>query len=211
MWDGCADAPVSPGAIADEIWQLSAGSGRALVAEFATPCRGALLAVDPDLPALAIAAPEPASAELGERAFTELRKLPAYAALQAEFKAAEPHAGGAWEDHEARRGAWVLALPGHRPLVLVSVEAGTPCSNWSGTLNALWADTGSALTLLATPKGVDDHRLTPAAVVDLEGQGNASVLLGPDGRFAARALLGKRGAGYAYGVLSAVPFFAQPC
>jgi hypothetical protein len=163
------------------------------------------------LTAPAIAAAEPAPAELGERAFTELRKLPAYVALQAQFKAAEPEAEGAWEDHDARRGAWVLSLPRHTPLVFVSIEAGTRCSKWSGALSALWADTGSALTLLATPQGLDDHRLTPEAVVDLDGQGNASVLLGPDGRFAARALLGKRGTSYAYGVLSAVPFFVQPC
>src|SRR6188768_419236 len=65
-WEGCADGPAMPPAtIAQEIWRLSAVGGRTLIAEFSAPCKGALLAVDPNLPAPTIAAPEPASAEIG--------------------------------------------------------------------------------------------------------------------------------------------------
>jgi hypothetical protein len=214
VWDGCAEPPLAPAAIAERIWRSAAVSGRTLVAEFSAPCKGALLAVDPDLPVPLIRAPEPASAELGQRALSDFQKLPAYAELQARFKTEQPEAEGAWDDHDARRGVWSLTLPGHAPLLFVSVEVGTPCSKFSGSLSALWQDAGPAsLTLLATPPALDTRRLTPSAVIDLDGSGNAAVLLGPDGQFAARALLARpaSGGGYVRALLSSVPFFAAPC
>jgi hypothetical protein len=216
IWDGCAEPPLAPAAIAEDIWRSSSVSGRTLVAEFSAPCRGALLAVDPVLPAPLIAAPEPASAELGERALAAFRQLPAYSELQARFKAEQPAAEGAWEDHDARRGVWSLRLPGHASLVFVSVEVGTRCAKFSGSLSALWAEPGNgpsaALDLLLVPKALDEQRMTPSAVVDLDASGNPAVLLGPDGQFTARALLaGRRAAGYSQVLLSSVPFFAGPC
>ena len=219
VWEGCADPPLAPSAIAEDIWRASAGSGRALVAEFSATCRGALLAIDPDLPAPMIAAPEPASAELGERALRAFRQLPAYAELQARYEAELPSAQGAWEDHDARRGVWSLRLPTHTPLVLVSVEAGARCAKFSGSLSALWAESAAGapltLNLLVIPKALDQQRLTPSAVVDLDASGSPAVLLGPDGEFAARTLLTKARAwpraGYDQILLSGVPFFAGPC
>jgi len=63
-WEGCADGPaMPPETIAQEIWRLSAAAGgRTLIAEFSAPCKGALIAVDPNLPEPAIAATEPATA-----------------------------------------------------------------------------------------------------------------------------------------------------
>jgi hypothetical protein len=216
VWDGCADPPLAPATIAEDIWRSSSASGRTLVAEFSTPCRGALLAVDPDLPAPLIAAPEPASAELGERALTAFRQLPAYAELQARYKAEQPDAQGAWEDRDARRGVWSLRLPAHAALVFVSIEAGTRCAKFSGSLSALWAESADAasapLNLLLVPKALDEQRMTPSAVVDLDESGNPAVLLGPDGKFSARALLARpSAAGYGQVLLSSVPFFAGPC
>ena len=81
-------------------------------------------------------------------------------------------------------------------------------------MSALWQDEGPAsLTLLVTPLALDTRRLTPSAVMDLDGSGNAAVLLGPDGQFAARALLARAasGGGYVRALLSSVPFFAAPC
>ncbi len=216
IWDGCAEPPLAPAAIADDIWRSAPISGRTLVAEFSAPCRGALLAVDPDLPAPLIAAPQPASAELGERALAAFRQLPAYADIQTRYKAEQPDAEGAWEDHDARRGVWSLRLAAHASLVFVSVEAGTRCAKFSGSLSALWAEsrdsTSTELNLLLVPKALDEQRMTPSAVVDLDASGNPAVLLGPDGQFAARALLSRpSAAGYNLVLLSSVPFFAGPC
>ncbi len=216
IWDGCAEPPLAPAAIAEDIWRSSSASGRTLIAEFSAPCRGAMLAVDPDLPAPLIAAPEPASAELGERALTAFRQLPAYSELQARYRAEQPDANDAWEDHDARRGVWSLRLPAHAALVFVSVEAGARCARFSGSLSGLWAESGdgpsAALNLLLVPKALDAQRMTPSAVVDLDASGSPSVLLGPDGQFTARALLARPGAaGYGQVLLSSVPFFAGPC
>jgi hypothetical protein len=216
VWEGCADPPVSPSAIADEIWRSSAASGRTLVAEFSTACQGALLAIDPELPMPPIAAPEPAAADLGERALAAFRELPAYAELQARYKAELPTAEGAWDDHDARRGIWSLRLPAHTPLVFVSVEVGARCAKFSGSLSALWAASAEgaafSLSLLVVPKALDHGRLTPSAVVDLDASGNPAVLLGPDGQFAARALLRKpSGAGYGQVLLKSVPYLLGPC
>jgi hypothetical protein len=217
-WDGCADPAPTPAAIAQRIWGLTTHSGRELVAEFAAPCQGALLAVDPDLPPPAVAAPEPAAAELGERALSEFRKLPGYAQIQARFRSAHPEADGAWDDREARRSVWSLRLPAHVPLVFVSVEVGPGCAapaTFSASLSALWAENDAAapLTLLLVPQALDDRRLTPRVVLDLEGDDNPEVLLGPDGRFAARALLAKSPVGptFAKVLLSSVPFLDGPC
>ena len=219
VWDGCAEPPLAPAAIAQQIWDLTASSGRQLVAEFSAPCQGALLAVDPDLPAPAISAPQPASAELGERALSEFRKLPAYAEIQARFKSEHSDAEGAWDDHEARRSVWSLELPAHAPLVFVSVEVGSGCTpmpaGFSASLSAVWAEAGSApLALLLVPGALDQRRLTPRAVLDLEGDGNSQVLLGPDGQFAARSVLSEgklKNGGFSKVLLSSVPFFAGPC
>jgi hypothetical protein len=216
IWDGCAEPPIASAAIAEDIWRSSPASARTLVAEFSAPCRGALLAVDPDLPAPPIAAPEPASAELGERALSAFRQLPGYSELQTRYKAEQPDAEGAWEDHDARKGVWSLRLPAHAALVFVSIEAGSRCAKFSGSLSALWADSGDgasvALSLLLVPKALDQQRMTPSAVIDLDASGNPAVLLGPDGQFAARALLSRpSAAGYNQVLLSSVPFFADPC
>ncbi|MEP7049380.1 MAG: hypothetical protein ABJB12_03465 [Pseudomonadota bacterium] len=218
-WDGCADPPLAPAAIAQQIWSLTSRSGRQLVAEFAAPCKGALLALDPDLPAPAVALPEPASAELGERALAEFRKLPAYAEIQARFQSARSEAEGAWDDREVRRSVWSLRLPAHVPLVFVSEEVGPGCTAsaaaFSASLSALWADNGASvpLALLLVPPSLDDRRLTPRAVLDLESDGTPAVLLGPDGRFAAHALLakGKASSSFSKVLLSSVPFFGGPC
>ncbi|HEY3668030.1 MAG TPA: hypothetical protein VGL19_18635 [Polyangiaceae bacterium] len=216
VWEGCADPPVPPSAIAEEIWRSSANSGRTLVAEFSAACQGALLAIDPELPTPPIAAPEPAAADLGERALAAFRELPAYAELQARYKAELPTAEGAWEDHDARRGIWSLRLPAHTPLVFVSVEVGARCAKFSGSLSALWAASAEgapfSLSLLVVPRALDQRRLTPSAVVDLDASGNPAVLLGPDGQFAARTLLRKpSGAGYGQTLLKSVPYLLGPC
>ena len=217
-WEGCADGPAIPAeSIAQDIWNLSAVSGRSLIAEFSAPCKGALLAVDPDLPAPPIAAPQPASADLGERALSAFRQLPAYAQIQARFHAEEPDAAGAWDDHDARRSVSTLELPGQARLVFVSVAAGSGCANFSAALGAIWQGEGPSSALLA----IDDQRLTPNAVVDLDGTGSA-LLLGPDGLFGARSIVRtaplrahepEPGSAppFARVFLSSAPFFAGPC
>jgi hypothetical protein len=215
VWDGCSDEHAqTPAQIAQDIWQLSAPEGRTLVAELAAPCKGALLAVDPDLPAPAIAAPEPASAELGAAALALFRELPAYARLQARFKAGSPDTDGAWDDRAARRAVWSLDLAGQRPLVFVSVEAGGGCANFSGSLSALWEvrgnGAGATLGLLAVPNAEDDKRLTPRAAIAF-GASVASVLLGPDGAYQTQSLLTGNLGGYGQALLTSVPLFAGPC
>ena len=215
-WEGCADGAEPAGAtVAAEIWELSASSGRTLVAEFSAPCKGALLAIDPDLPQPPIAAPEPASAELGATALAEFRALPVYAQIQQRFRVEHPDAAGAWEDRDARRGVWSLKLPSHAELVLVSVEAGTGCASFSASLSALWEVEAHGVTpelhLLSVPSAIDERRLTPQAIVDFGAGEGPTVLLGPDGPYAARSVLGKARNGYERRLLTSVPFFAGPC
>ncbi len=215
-WEGCADGPAVPaGTIAKDIWRLSASAGRSLIAEFSASCKGALLAVDPDLPMPAIAAPEPASAEDGASAISAFRQLPEYAQIQARFQTEQPDASGSWDDREARRGISSLTLPGRAPLYVVSVEVGTGCTGFSASLSALWAGAGPAVAVAA----IDDRRLSPSAIVDLDGAGN--VLLGPDGPLAARSVLRPRRSGpnaekidvtrYERVFLLSAPFFPGPC
>jgi hypothetical protein len=215
VWDGCSgEHAQTPAQIAQDIWQLSAPEGRTLVAELSAPCKGALVAVDPDLPAPLIAAPEPASAELGAAALAQFRELPAYTRLQARFKASAPNSDGAWEDRTSRRSVWSLDLAGHRPLVFVSVEAGRGCADFSGSLSALWEvrgnGAGATLDLLAVPSAEDDKRLTPRAVIAF-GATLTSVLLGPDGAYQIQSLLTGGAEGYGQTLLTSVPFFAGPC
>jgi len=206
-WDGCGDAPISPAAIAREIVQLTAFEGRTLVAELATPCKGALLAMDPDLPAPALATPAPASAELGETALAALRKLPSYASTQTRFRTEQPNSEGMWEDHDARRGVWALALPG-RKFVFASVTAGTGCSGFSASITAIWQEHEGSLELLGELAGLDEKRVSPNALFDLDS-GAPKLLLGPDGDYRAVRVFSPETR--AARVLSSVPFFAGPC
>ena len=206
-WEGCADGPpIPPATIAEEIWRLSAVGGRQLIAEFSAPCKGALLAVDPNLPAPAIAAPEPAAAEVGAAVMAAFRRLPAYAALQARFRTEHPELEGAWDDRDARRSVSRLSLPGGPELLFVSVEAGTGCAGFSASLSALWqaGPEGPSKVLTA----IDNRRLTPKAIVDFDGSGG-SLLLGPDGPLQMRSVL--RAGSYQRSFLSDVPYFPEPC
>lgn len=216
-WEGCSDAPpAAPMAIAEEVWRVTRKTGRTLVAEFSAPCKGALLAVDPDLPAPAISAPEPASAELGAQAMAAFRELPEYAKIQARFRSEQPLATGSWDDHEARRSISTLALPGHTPLFVVSEQVGSGCASrgFSASLSALWGGGGAAVAVTA----IDDRKLTPRAMVDLDGSGSGTILLGPDGPWAVRSVLRPKANADNLDVtrfervfLSSVPFFPGPC
>ena len=213
-WEGCAEGPVVPAeTIANEVWRVTASAGRSLIAEFSAPCKGALLAVDPDLPAPAIAAPEPASAEVGAEAMTAFRQLPEYAQIQARFRVEHPELEGAWDDREAKRSISALTLPGRTPLFVVSVEVGSACKGFSAGLSALWGGGGPSSALTA----IDNRRLTPSAIVDLDGTGG-QVLLGPDGAFAARSVLRPKANAdkidvtrYERVFLLSVPYFPAPC
>ncbi|MEI9953766.1 MAG: hypothetical protein WDO74_33505 [Pseudomonadota bacterium] len=206
-WEGCADGPaMPPETIAQEIWRLSAVGGRTLIAEFSAPCKGALLAVDPNLPVPAIAAPEPAAPEVGAAVLAAFRALPEYAALQTRFRAEHPDVEGAWDDRDARRSVSKLALPGRPELLFVSVETGSGCTGFSASLSALWeaGPSGPSKVLAA----IDNRRLSPSAIVDFDGNGS-SLLLGPDGPLQMRSVL--RPGSYQRSFLSDVPYFAGPC
>lgn len=207
FWEGCAEGPAMPAeTIAKEIWRLSAIGGRSLVAEFSAPCKGALLAVDPNLPAPPIAAPEPASAEIGAALMNAFRALPAYAALQTRFRTEHPDQEGAWDDRDARRNVSVLALPGKPELLFVSVETGSECAGFSASLSAVWeTDAGGPVKVLTA---VDNRRLRPSAIVDFDGRGG-SLLFGPDGPWKIRSVL--RPGSLQRSFLSDVPYFAGPC
>ncbi|HKO49539.1 MAG TPA: hypothetical protein VJV79_17540 [Polyangiaceae bacterium] len=206
-WEGCADGPaMPPEMIAKEIWRLSAVGGRSLIAEFSAPCKGALLAVDPSLPAPAIAAPEPADAEAGAAVMAAFRALPAYAALQARFRVEHPEQEGAWDDRDVRRSISKLALPGRPELLFVSVETGSGCAGFSASLSVLWeAGPGGRSHVL---EAIDNRRLSPSAIVDFDGTGG-SLLLGPDGPLQMRSVL--RAGSYQRSFLSDVPYFEGPC
>ncbi|MEO6602996.1 MAG: hypothetical protein ABIQ16_24135 [Polyangiaceae bacterium] len=219
-WEGCSDAPaIAPSAIAEEVWRVSEKVGRTLVAEFSAPCKGALLAFDPDLPTPVISAPEPATAEVGVEAMAAFRQIPEYAQIQARFRSEQPATPGSWDDREVRRSISTLALPGHTPLFVVSEQVGSGCASASGgfsaSLSALWGGGGPAVAVHA----IDDRKLTPTAIVDLDGSGGA-ILFGPDGPWAARSVLRPKAkpqtdkidvARFERVFLSSVPFFPGPC
>ena len=216
-WEGCAEgAAITPQAIADEVWRVTGKAGRSLIAEFSAPCKGALLAVDPDLPAPRIAAPEPASSEVGASAMSAFAQLPEYGQLQARFQREQPGVSGSWDDRDAKRSISTLALPGQTPLFVVSVQVGSGCSTtqheFSASLSALWGGGGPAVALSA----IDDRRLSPSAIVELDG--SSVILLGPDGPWSARSLLRPKPHTDKIDVtrfervfLSSVPFFPGPC
>ncbi|HEY0463640.1 MAG TPA: hypothetical protein VGC79_05500, partial [Polyangiaceae bacterium] len=207
FWEGCADGPaMPPETIAKEIWRLSAVGGRTLIAEFSLPCKGALLAVDPNLPAPAIAAPEPAPAENGSAVLAAFRALPAYAALQVRFRAEHPDQDGAWDDRDARRNVSKLALPGQPELLFVSVETGGDCTGFSASLSAIWEAGANGPSKVLT--AIDNRRLSPRAIVDFDGTGG-SLLLGPDGPWQMRSVL--RAGSFERSFLSGVPYFSGPC
>ncbi len=216
-WEGCSDAPpTAPMAIAEEVWRVTGKAGRTLVAEFSAPCKGALLAVDPDLPAPVISAPEPASAEVGAQAMAAFRQLPEYAQVQARFRSERPDATGSWDDRDVWRSISTLAVPGHTPLFVVSEQVGSGCASrgFSASLSALWGGGGPAIAVTA----VDDRKLTPRAIVDLDGSGGGAILLGPDGPWAAGSVLRAKANTDKFDVtrfervfLRSVPYFPGPC
>lgn len=207
-WEGCAEGPpIAPELIAADIWRLSASGGQGLVAEFSAPCKGALLAIDPDGAVPEIAAPQPASSELGTRLLDGFRGLPEYARIQARYRLEQPSAEGSWDDHDARRNVSVLELPGRPPLYFVSVEVGACCEGFSAGLSALWPN-GIEVPPQAL-SALDPARLTPSARVVFQGSAEV-VLLGPDGLFRARSLLRREPGRESFlrELSSAVPFFA---
>jgi hypothetical protein len=81
-------------------------------------------------------------------------------------------------------------------------------------LTALWGGGGPAVAVTA----IDDRKLTPKAIVDLDGSGSGAILLGPDGRWATRSVLRPKAGTDKIDVtrfervfLSSVPFFPGPC
>lgn len=207
-WEGCADGPpIAPESIAADIWRLSANGGQALLAEFQAPCKGALLAIDPDTTPPPIAAPQPPSAEVGTRLSTAFRELPEYARIQSRYRAEHPDAEGSWDDHDARRSLSTLALPGLPPFYFVSVEVGACCEGFSAGLSAVWPSGLEGPGQAVTP--LDSARVTPSALLQLPDSSSV-LLLGPDGLFRARSLLRREpgGSRYLRELSSAVPFFA---
>lgn len=108
------------------------------------------------------------------RAQAELRKLPAWKAIQKDYEAEGlTDAPASWDEHEPTKSfaAW-QAPDGKTVYVAHSVRAGSGCGQFEGEVWAVWRVLGGdAWTLVSDPKAPGTLMSMPAAAADLDGDG----------------------------------------
>ena len=201
----------SPQTVAREAWELTSGE-HVLVAGMEgdrATCQGASWARAVELTDPKLELMHDASPQLREAALEELRKLPAYADIQASLTAQSPppSRAGAGGRGRGRAGAsrgtaspasaaaepWELGKDAHLEVVMlvvhgvqlvsVSARAGQGCVGLSHQLWALWQLQGDPVRpdwhLLSSPRSGQGG--TPRAVMDLDGDGIPEFLFVPTG------------------------------
>jgi hypothetical protein len=205
--DGVITPPATTAQIAEQAWDMSQG-GRALVAEVQGArgdCANALFARSSELSAPRPIKARTASPVLVARAIKELRALPAYAEIAAQYKGSGAHAPGTpWENHEGASPTVHVFSGDDETYVFIDVSAGTACSDFEGKLSALWkieGETNNDAHFAKIYEGSDDF--APAALVQLD-PGDAPLWVGT------QSILRRGPHGYAVHAL-VVPFLDCPC
>jgi hypothetical protein len=205
--DGVMTPPWSEERIAEEAWSMSAG-GQVLVAELVDAsgdCRDALFARALDLPVLATSAARRPSATLSARAKAELRKLPAYGALEEAYrKSTVATPSLRWTETEDAIVDVHEFSTDMATFVWLSASGGQPCSDFSGRIDVLWKVIGTnAKDLRFEVLYAGEAEFSPEMLLQQPGEKNPSFV----GR---ESILRKGPDGYAVDSLH-VPFLDCPC
>jgi hypothetical protein len=155
--------------IAKQVWALGEGGGMLLgTLDQRKACKDGKWARAGELPVPAIVSPEPAG-PLEPAVLAAFRKLPAWQKMQKEFEA--DGRKGSWDEYDGASPE-VKRLGGR--LVFVTASSGSGCSDWGGSLWALWEVSGSKLTLRTDPDQTGS--ISPMCGVDLDGDGQLEIL-----------------------------------
>ncbi|HSN99234.1 MAG TPA: hypothetical protein VLS89_13155 [Candidatus Nanopelagicales bacterium] len=206
-WDGKGESegkpPLSSGEIAQEAWDLTAGSeaapgGRLLVAmlsQVTGKCEEGLWgrvvekgdggaetreakgdAKPKEAKALAVVEAKAADDATREKVMAELRKLPTWAEIQKDYEGQKAGGDAAqWDGYQdAKPTVLVMELPGGVSLVTASVTAGAGCGGFGATLSAAWELKDGKLTLVRDPDG---QGLLPLSAADVDGDGRFELFL----------------------------------
>jgi len=216
-WNGTGDFQGEPRMpdreVADDAWGLSGGGGsasgeggRILVAELKSAsgdCASALWGRPAGGAPVKLTEAVPADPKTRDLALAELRKLPAYAALQKDYEPQKgPNGTARWEDFDgAKPDVRVMAHAAGVTLVTVSATAGRGCGDFGGALSAAWEMRGSTLTLV---KDADSEALAPMSAGDVDGDGRIELIF-------QEAVLRSSGARYDHWDRLVVPFLDCGC
>lgn len=205
--DGVMTPPASEERIAEEAWSMSQG-GRVLVAELvgtSGDCRDALFARAQDLPVITAAAARRPSASITARAMDELRKLPAYGALEEAYRKSQGVTkSSSWTESDDADVTVHEFSTNAATFVWLSASAGQPCSDFSGRIDVLWKVHGLAAKELEFERLFDgETEFEPELVVHSPGEKLPSFV----GR---ESILRQGSVGYAVESLH-VPYLDCPC
>ena len=192
------------------LFGLAGDQGRYLFGHFATPCPGALWAIEGSAVPVV-----PKSSNDAERtaALAAFRALPAYRKLATDFASQQPaQAGKRWEDFDGELTVAVFRPEKGAPRAVVGARGGWGCGEFWGTLSAVF-DSGTPGG--ATVRGVVDSPPSAPhvlAAVDLDADGELEFITGPDGEASLYSLLrpGPRGT-YVSESFFQAPYLDCPC
>ena len=131
------------------------------------------------------------------KAIAAFRKLPAYGAIQGDFR-----------DNYDGKGAWAepsvaTYSDGTRRIVVVSAKDGDGCGSFYGALTAVFEDVGGKLTQLSAS---DQGYVDVTAVVDVDGDGVVELIADPDDYSSVTALYQGGPSGFAVARSIEFPF-----
>ncbi len=178
MWqgeqpDGTHGAPASDAQVASDAWAQSEG-GYALVAELDGSCGdGALWARVAAMPEAPRFVESDAPAVMMRAALARVRALPAWTALQRDYRA-NGGTSTAWDSHASSSlpqvHVWQVEGSPRRFVVVQMRTAVGGCAEFSGALTVVFeANAAGALTLRSD--GTNPGSFEPTAATDLDGDG----------------------------------------
>jgi len=173
-------AHMSEADLARTLWGMSAPVLAARLELVSGDCSGSTWGRAADTPAPLIARGMAAPPELASSALAAFQQLQAYAEIDQAYHGSDNNE----DNDEDKAGPWENADGGSpdvslfedqasgAALVVVSVMAGSHCSEFLGQLTGVWRVVGDRLELL----GVAEDYVVPEAAVDLEGDGTPELL-----------------------------------
>ncbi|HYQ17043.1 MAG TPA: hypothetical protein VEQ58_14830 [Polyangiaceae bacterium] len=177
-WNGEFDAPkASPAQIASTIENMAQNEEHFVVGVLDHACAGSWSTA---APASAFTPARAAEGALRQAAVAAFKALPAYAQLQKQFVQESKVTDRGWEADGKLLRVMELRVPNQPALLLVTARTDGGCSEFSGSLSALWQLEGPAnapkLSLLAPSFSA---YVTLRGALDL-GDAGLALLAGPD-------------------------------